>query len=164
MSTEPRAKISSTTVDVPQGTVSVQFTNGNTIVVSLDALPAEMQRHAAMFGLRRKIVNSFAGAEGDVELAEKSARAEADKLAQGQWTAEREGGGEKSSTDLAVAIAQLTGKDLPAVNEKLDAMTKEQKLALRKDPRIAAKLAAMKAERLAAKAGEAQEGGIAGMF
>lgn len=136
--------------------VSLDFANGNSISCDIDSLPADVVKQAALFGIRRKVTNSFADAKGDVQAAYAAAKETWDQLLQGLWTAPREvaEGVSRGSSDLLEAIVQLTGKARDAVAQKLDEMTKEQKAALRKNPSVNAKLLEMRAERAKAKVGE----------
>lgn len=132
--------------------VSIEFTNGEVIGVTLDALSPEIVRNLALHGLSQKLGDSYSG-ESDVAVAKTKAEAVAQRLAEGNWKAVREAGSGGRITDLAQALAQVTGKTVEEAVAAIEAMDKAQKSGLRKHPRIKAATAAIAAAR-AAKAAE----------
>ena len=144
---------------VEDGTsITVQFSNGTERTVDLADLSDDLRTKSALFGLKRKLVNSFAGCGGDVAEAIKSLDGVIEQLMGGLWVAPREStGGAKarSGGDLIAAVAAITGKTLDEVAEKLEGMTKEAKSALRKNPQVEAKILEMKAARAQARVSEA---------
>jgi hypothetical protein len=147
-------KVCKTTI-TPQG-VTLEFTDGRTLVCDSTQLPPETITQAALFGIRRKITNSFADAKGNVAEAFASAQETWNQLTSGQWTSPREttAGGGKAASDLVEAVMAITGKERGVVESKLDEMTKEQRAALRKNPQVDAKLLEIRAARARAKVGE----------
>lgn len=140
------------TTITPTG-VQLDFANGVQLTCNVNDLPAEVVAQAALFGIRRKVTNSFADAKGNVDDALKWAKETWEQLQLGMWTAPRETtGASKPATDLLEAIIQLTGKPADVVAAKLDAMTKEDRANLRKNSAVAAKLLEIRAERERAKA------------
>lgn len=135
--------------------VTLEFTNGETLVCSTSDLPGEVIAQAALFGIRRKVTNSFAEAKGNVDDALKWAKETWGQLVAGQWTAPREvGPSTKAASDLVEAVMAITGKDRPTVEAKLDELSKEGRAALRKNPSVNAKLLEIRALRAKVKAGE----------
>jgi hypothetical protein len=132
--------------------VTLEFVNGTTLTCSTADLPAETIAQAALFGIRRKVTNSFADAKGNVEDAVRWAKETWEQLLAGQWTAPRETSpSTKAASDLVEAIMAITGKDRAVVEAKLDELTKEGRAALRKNPSVNAKLLEIRAERAKAK-------------
>lgn len=138
--------------------ITVAFNDGAEYTVDLAGLSNDIRTKSALFGLKRKLVNSFAGCEGKVEEARKSIEAVIAQLQAGTWIAPREAtagaGARKAGGDLVAAVAAITGKTLDEVAEKLEGMSKEAKSALRKNPQVEAKMLEMRAERAQAKAAE----------
>lgn len=144
--------------------VTLEFVNGQTLVCSTSDLPAETIAQAALFGIRRKVTNSFADAKGNVEDAVKWAKETWEQLVAGQWTAPREvGPSTKAASDLVEAVMAITGKDRPTVEAKLEELSKEGRAALRKNPSVNAKLLEIRAERAKAKLPE-EEINVADLF
>lgn len=119
----------------------------------------------AWHGASQKHGDSYAGAADaadPVEFARQAVRDVAAQLYAGEWRATSVGG--PRVTDLAAAMARVSGKTVEECTAKLGEMTDTQKKAARKMPKIAAALAAIalekaakKAERLAEKAGDEED-------
>lgn len=151
-------------VDFEAGTVSFDFENGKSAVFDLSKVSADIVRRLALHGASQKIGDSYAGAGDSADPAAYAEQAAGETIAQlvaGDWRASS-GGGPRVS-DLAVAMSRLNGKPVEEVVESLSKATDEQKKELRKHPKIAATLAAIKAEnaakRAAALAAKADAGG-----
>jgi hypothetical protein len=148
----------------PSG-VTLQFTNGTTLVCDVNELSPELMLKAALFGIRRKVTNSFAEAKGNVSEAQASATAAWEQLKAGMWTAPRETSGEgKAVSDLVEAIMAVTGKPREAVEEKLDALSKEARSALRKNDQVKAELDEIRARRSREKAAKSGPVDVGSMF
>lgn len=144
------------TKETEGNSVRVAFTDGEVLEVSLDQLPEDIVRHLALHGLSQKLGDSYAG-EKDVEVAKAKAKKVAERLQAGEWKAVREGSGGGRITDLAQALARVTGKELAECVSVITDMDKEQKKALRQHPQIQVALKEIAAERAKAKAAEAGE-------
>jgi hypothetical protein len=128
--------------------IQLDFTNGDQLICPLNDLPQETILQAALFGLRRKVTNSFASANGNVAEALASAKETWAQLVSGVWTAPRETEpSAKAPSDLVEAVMAITGKDRQTVESKLDELSKEGRAALRKNPAVNAKLLEIRAER-----------------
>jgi len=89
------------------------------------------------------------------------------RLIEGDWKAAREAGSGGRITDLAKALAAVTGRDLAEAVERIEMMNKDEKKALRAHAQIKAKLADIAAERAkeaAAEAASAEEADLGAMF
>lgn len=152
------AKIASKTVS--EDAVTIAFSNEKNLSVSLDSLSPEIQKQLALHGLSQKLGDSYAGCKGDVDEAVKLATSVSERLSNGEFNAKREGSGVGRVTALARAVAEITGHELAETVAMLDERTKEEKKELRKNPRVEAVMARMKAEEAAEKlekAGESAE-------
>lgn len=137
--------------------VTINFTDGTPLTVNLSDLPDEMLTHLALHGLSQKLGDSYSG-EQDVAAARALATAVFDRLKEGNWKAVREGGGGGRISDLAQALANVTGQSLEDCVTKLADMEKDQKAGLRKHAKIKAELAKIAAERAQAAADKAASG------
>ena len=137
--------------------VTINFADGTPLTVLLADLPDEMVGHLALHGLSQKLGDSYSG-EQDIASARALASAVADCLKEGNWKAVREGGGGGRISDLAQALANVTGQSLEDCVTKLADMEKDQKSGLRKHAKIKAELAKIAAERAEAAAKKAEEG------
>lgn len=140
----------------------LKFSNGAEVFIDAGALSEEMQRAAILHGLKQKLVDAAAisrdtttGRSATIEDKYNAVREVADRLVAGEWNKKAEGGGGGSVSLLARAIAQLQGKPLDVVRAWLDAKTKEERAALKKNPKVAAAILAMQAEAAAKKTGGA---------
>lgn len=149
-----REKIAEKNVAEDMSGVTIAFTNGNKLTVNLADLQPEIVTHLALHGLSQKLGDSYSG-EKDLEVALAKAQGVAQRLADGNWKAVREGGGSRI-TDLAQALAAVTGREIGEAVALIENMDKGQKSDLRKHAQIKAKLAEIAAER-AAKAAQAAE-------
>jgi hypothetical protein len=132
--------------------VRLDFADGDSLICSITRLPEETIAQAALFGIRRKVTNSFADVKGDIAKAKAEAKATIEQLEAGLWTAPREiGPSTKAASDLVEAVMAITGKDRTVVEAKLDELSKEGRAALRKNPSVNAKLLEIRAERAKAK-------------
>lgn len=139
-------------IDVEAQSVTFDFGDGRVETFKLAGMSDEMKIQLALHGASQKIGDSYASAKAqtdgtEIDPADWSQQQSAGVIAQllaDDWTVRSVGGA--TETDLMVAFAQVTGKDLVA---DLD---KDQKAALRKHPKIAAVLARIKSERADAKA------------
>lgn len=136
--------------------VVVHFTDGEEVRVELDDLPAEIVHNLAKHGLAQKLGDSYAG-EKELEVAKAKAKKVAERLVAGEWKAVREASGGGRITDLATALARVTGKDLAECVEVITGMDKEQKKALRGHPQVKLALKELAAERAREKAAAAGE-------
>lgn len=160
------------TIDAEKGTVTFQALGNEDAVlfeeiVELARLTEANQRHAPLHGISQKVGDSYAGAGGDdvadpLEFTRQAIVDTREQLYTGEWKSAGVGGPRVS--DLAQAISQLNGEPIEKVVEDLKGATDEQRKKLRKKPAIAAKIAAIaaqkaveRANRLAEAAAKAEE-------
>ena len=145
MSTPKRAAMS---VDIFNTTVTVTFANGRDLAVDVSALSPEMQQQAMLHGIKQKLVDAGAlsrstetGKPASVDDKYAAVAEVHGRLLAGVWHKERAKKADETvaSKDLlARALIQMTGKDRAYVDDYLSAKTKEQRNALKKNPRVAA--------------------------
>ena len=127
----------------------LKFENGSDTVVVLADLSAEIKTIATAHGIAQKVGDSFAEADGNIDVAHGLADSMADRLNGGDWNLRGEGGA--SVTLLAQALAEVTTEPLADAITKVGDMSKEEKADLRKHPQMAAVLSRMEAERAQVK-------------
>ena len=152
MSTTKRAAMS---VDIFNTTVTVTFANGQDLAVDVSTLTPEIQQQAMLHGIKQKLVDAGAlsrNTETDkpasVEDKYKSVEEVHGRLLAGVWHKERTKKADETvaSKDLlARALMQMTGKDRAYVDDYLSAKTKEQRAALKKNPRVVSIVAELSA-------------------
>jgi len=134
--------------------VTLSFSDEQNMTVNLSDLPPEIVTHLALHGLSQKLGDAYSG-EKDVAVARGKAEAVAKRLVNGDWKAVREGGGGRI-TDLAHALATVTGRTIEEAVGVIEGMTKEAKKDLRNHAQIKAELARITAERAAEAAERAK--------
>ena len=152
MATTKRAAMS---VDIFNTTVTVTFANGQDLAVDVSTLSPEMQQQAMLHGIKQKLVdagalsrNTETGKPASVDDKYAAVAEVHGRLLAGVWHKERAKKADETvaSKDLlARALMQMTGKDRAYVDDYLSAKTKEQRNALKKNPRVAAIVAELSA-------------------
>lgn len=136
--------------------IDFTFINGHVLQVNLNDIPEEIRESLILHGLSQKIGDSYAGAD-TVEDCITSASDVYEQLKAGQWKSVREStGGAPKSNQLVEAIMAITGRTSEEVNKMLDSKSDEERKAIRKDPRVAAQLAIISAQRAQERANKAQ--------
>jgi len=142
---------------VPKATLTLTFQNGKEIVIDANTLRAEIREMAMLHGLKQKLVdaaaisrNTSTGKSADVNDKYDAVKKVADRLtsADGQWNEGRGAAGEapvKSGDLLVRAMMQMTGRDETFIKDFLSAKTKEQRAALKKNPKVVAIIAELQA-------------------
>ena len=148
-------KIAKKITDVEAGTVTFQFTDESELVVSLADYSEDTVARAALHGLSQKVGDSYSGAES-VKAARESAEATIENLKEGNWNTVREGSSTPRVGALAAALARATGKTVEEATEVINMMDDDQKKALRVHPQVKAASAAIRSEKAAADAAEAE--------
>lgn len=132
--------------------VRFEFTNGHSHEVRFEYFSAEMQAWLTFNGVSQKFGDSYSKS-ANADEAEALFLALVDQVKGGVWAAR---GGSGGSSDLAEAVARVTGKPVDAIREKLATMDEDALKALAKRPDVKAALKAIQAER-ATKAAEAMD-------
>lgn len=138
--------------------LTLRFSNGEQLAVDANALSPDIQQQAMMHGLKQKLIDAAAiardpetGRTATIDDKFNAVREVYDRItaAEGStWNKARgngESGGNKGGL-LVRAMMRLTSKSRDAIIEFLDAKTKEELAALRKNPRIAEIIAQLQVE------------------
>lgn len=160
MSDDAKTKFAEKEYDVETMQGSIAFGDGTSMDFEVSKLPEEVIRTLTLHGLMQKLGDSYAGAKGDFATAKSSVQQVWDQLVAGQWRAARASGEAKPrTTELAAAIARVTGKDLLEVQQKVQDADDAKRKAWRGLPAVAAAIAEIRAERARAQAEKAQKAG-----
>lgn len=156
------AKKTTTAVEAAiDGNVLVlKFAHGVILTVDSETLAPEIRNAAVLHGLKQKLVDAAAigrdlvtGRTATIEDKYNAVREVYDRITRTDGTAtwNKVRGGESTATPkgglLVAAMMRITGRDHAAVTAYLDAMSKEQVAALRKNPRVVETIAAIQSER-----------------
>ena len=136
--------------------MTLVFANGKQITVYVDELDTEIVNRAVMHGLKQKLVDAAAisrnpdtGATASIEDKYNAVYDVYQRLLNGEWNKNREGGGGVSGGLLFRALCRLYDRKTPeAIREFLDGKTKAEQSALRANPKIAAIIDEIRAERV----------------
>lgn len=143
-------------VDIFGTQLTVTFSNGKDLMVDVSTLAPEIQRMAMLHGIKQKLVDAAAiarstdsGASASVDtkyeaVREVYARLVADKPS---WNKERAAVGTPTNANnlLVRALMQMTSRDKVYVDDYLSSKTKEQRNALKRNPRVLAIIAELQA-------------------
>jgi hypothetical protein len=154
----PRTSIATKTVLEDMTGVTIGFKEGEPLTVLLKELGKDIVKHLALHGLSQKLGDSYSG-EKDIKVARTKAQNVAERLLAGDWRAVREGGGGGRITDLAQALARITGQEIEAATKVIENMDKDGKSELRAHPQIKVAMAEIAAERAKAALAEAKKSG-----
>lgn len=126
--------------------VQFDFKNGNTV---LFAVPEALMNHFAAHGAAQKIGDETAG-EDDVDDMQLAVESIIERLSNGQWSKEREGGG-FGGTSVLIQALQLAwpAKTLEDIRAWLKPKTKAEKDALRASSRLKPIVDKLEAEKAA---------------
>lgn len=132
--------------------LTIKFANGKRLMLESSQLTQDIQRIATVHGLKQKLVDAAAisrnaetGRSATVDDKFNAVKDVYDRLLAGAWNAER---GEGSGTLLLQALCRLHA-DKPAsdIKEWLAKKSDDEKKALRANPKVAAIVVAIQAER-----------------
>ena len=128
--------------------VGVRFDarNGETFTAEISELSTDTIDRCALHGLSQKLGDEYAGDEYDTaEKCLSAARALWERLTDGAWHAEREGGGRESI--LSLALQKVFGKSADEVSAILKVCNRKEKDALKLVPSVAKAITAIETER-----------------
>ena len=141
------------TAEINDNTIALQFANGETLTLRGDALNADIQQYAMMHGLKQKLVDAAAisrnpenGRAASIDDKFAAVKAVYDRLLAGQWNAAREGGGQSGGLLFKALCRMYAGKAPEQIMAYLAGKTDAEKTALRKNPKVAAVIEAIRAE------------------
>lgn len=134
--------------------IKFTFEDESTQTLTAENISDAMKLRAMWHGFSQKIGDSYAGAgkaESPLAFAKDCVKETIAQIYAGEWRAASGEGGPRV-TDLAVALARLTGKPQDATVAFVETLDDEQKKAYRAKPKIKAMLALIASEKAQARA------------
>lgn len=143
-------------VDIFNTTLTVTFSNGKDLSIDVATLTPEIQRQAMLHGIKQKLVDAAAMSRdadnlnsNQVEAKYEAVRAVHARLTSDHpsWNKERAAQGTPTNGNnlLVRALMQMTGRDKSYVDDFLSSKTKEQRAALKRNPRVLSIIAELQA-------------------
>lgn len=149
----------------PTGLITFTFDDKMEETFDLSKVNDETKLRLMIHGASQKVGDSYAGAakaENPLDFAKESVKETIAQLYAGDWRAAGAGVGGPRTTDLATALARVTGKTVEQAAAYIDTLADEEKKALKAKGKVAAALAAITAERAAERAKKLAEQANAG--
>lgn len=143
---------------VKTGLIVFTFEDNTTETFDMAKTPEETQKILAFHGASQKIGDSYAGASAAADPLGYAKEAVKDTIAQlyaGQWRVSVSAGPRIS--DLAAAVAKVSGQSLEECRKIIENLDDNQRKVLRKQPKVAAALAGIAAEKAAERAKAAEK-------
>lgn len=136
--------------------VTLEFANGKRITIDGGALETDIYTRAAAHGLKQKLVDAAAisrnpetGRSATVDDKYNAVYEVYQRLLNGEWNKNRESAGGVSGGLLFRALCRLYDRKTPEdIREFLDGKSKAEHAALRANPKIAAIIDTIRAERV----------------
>lgn len=126
-------------------TTRLDFVNGETRTFSIEANASLFAKFAG-HGIEQKLGDEIAGLD-DVEDAIMAIDEIMDRLNEGNWGVKRESNAMAGTSVLARALVEHTGKPIDAIKTFLAGKSVAEKLALRKNEKIAPIVARLEADK-----------------
>ena len=135
---------------VPIDSDGETIANIEAFVANFNDYPPAIQTRLGLHGLKQVLGDTYAGVVDSAAMVA-AVKVRHDAMIGGDWSA-RTGDGSGRITDLATALAAVTGKELAAVVAWLSDKSKDEKKAATAAPPVAAELDAMRQRRAVEKA------------
>lgn len=139
------------TTNVDALTVTLAFSNGQTLSIDATTLNGDIQAMATLHGLKQKLVDAAAisrnpdtGRSATIDDKYNAVKEVYDRLIAGQWNKNREGGSVRGGLLFRALCILYADKTPEAVRAFLEKKTPKEKAALRELPKIAAIIATLK--------------------
>lgn len=132
--------------DTGEITVRIDFRNGK--FVSL-VVPGAITLRAAAHGILQKLGDEAASFKDSIDDAFTAVEALAERLGEGNWNAERESNTVSGQSFLVQALMEFRSKSLQEVKEFLKDKTREEKLAMKQNPKLQPIIKRLEEERAA---------------
>ena len=147
------------TAEINGTVLTLDFANGRSIMIDASILDRTIREAAIMHGLKQKLVDAAAisrdpdtGRSATIDDKYRAVLEIADRI-RGEnptWNKVRGEGGSTSGSNLLIrALMRMTRKDRAAIDKFLEPKSKEEKAALRKNPKVAAVILEIQAEEAA---------------
>lgn len=146
-------KQSALSADIFGTTITITFANGQDLAVDVSKLSPDMQRMAMLHGVKQKLVDAAAiarncesGHSATIEDKYHSVREVYDRITSPTnptWNKERAAASTPTAGNnmLVRAIMQMRGGSKQTVEDFLSSKTKEQRAAIKRNPRVLAVIA-----------------------
>lgn len=143
-------------VDIFGTTLTVTFSNGKDLAIDVAKLTPEIQRMAMLHGIKQKLVDAAAMSRDGNNLNSNQVESKYEAVAavharltsdKPTWNKERAAPGTPTNGKnlLVRALMQMTGRDKDYVDAFLTSKTKEEREALKRNPRVLAIIAELQA-------------------
>ena len=154
MDMKKRHAVITAQIHLADDTLMLHFANGKVLKLSANELSPEIRRMALLHGLKQKLVDAAAisrnpetGRPASIEDKYQAVKTVYDRLLAGQWNAIREGGSGNGGLLFQALCRMYAGRKTPEeIRAFLDTKTDAERAALRKNPRVAAVIAEIRAE------------------
>lgn len=146
MATVKSTRKADITADIFQSTLTLTFSNGESLSLNTETLGAEIAKQAMLHGLKQKLVDAAAisrntdtGRSATIDDKYDAVKEVFDRLTSDNptWNKVREAGAVAGNGLFVRALMQMTGKTKAQIDVFLEKKTKEEKAALRKNPKVA---------------------------
>jgi len=161
------------TSDIFQSTLTLNFSNGQELAIDVHTLSDDIKLAATLHGLKQKLCDAAAiprdtttGRSATIDDKYRAILAVHARLtsADGTWNQNREGEQKHSGGMFLRAMMTITGKSHEEMKTSLDAMSKEQLAALKKNPKVMDKIRELEAAALKPEAIEVSNALLAGLM
>lgn len=155
----PKKSVTAVAATISGTVLKLTFGNGDSLIVDSTALAPEIVQAAVMHGLKQKLIDAAAisrdpetGRTATIDDKAAAVRIVWERITRQvnpSWNVVRvagEGGGKAKGGILVAAMMRLTSKSRADVLAFLEAKTKEEVAALRKNPRVEEIMAQIRAE------------------
>lgn len=141
------------TTDTNALTVTLAFSNGETLVIDATQLSRDIQAQATLHGLKQKLVDAAAisrnpdtGRTASVDDKYNAVREVYDRLLSGSWNKVRDGGAGNGAGGLLFRAMQIAypAKSAEAIREYLAAKSPAECAEMRKTTKLAAIIATLR--------------------
>jgi len=159
--------------DIFGSTLTINFSNGEELSIDATKLSKEIKLSAMLHGLKQKLCdggaiprNTDTGRSATIDDKYRAILGIYTRLtsADGTWNANREGEQKQAGGVFLRAMMSITGKSHEEMRTSLDAMSKEQLAALKKNPKVLDKIRELEALALKPEAIAASDALLADMM
>lgn len=146
--------------DIFGSELTLNFSNGKELTISIDMLSPAIRQQAIMHGLKQKLIdaaaiarNTESGQSATVDDKYNAVKTVFDRLTRegGTWNAVREGEAKAAGGIFLRAVMELTGKTKAQIDNAMATYTKEQIAALKKNQKVMDIMHRLEREAAAAK-------------
>ena len=132
-------------IDLNNGTIVFEFQNGNTHAIDVQQFSESIFNMAATHGFNATLTDSYAGSEGNADMAEGMFLQRLQTLQDGAWSKKRQ----TINKAIRVLARLFPEFDLSEVAEKWNSKSKDEQKAIMNSPQFKAEEAKILAEEAA---------------